>query len=401
MNYYDIKYLATIYVGSDLQEFKVHMDTGSNKLIMLSPNTQVSSEFCDYPARFDASTSTTFFNTGLGDKIRYLDGSFIRGVIARDTVSIDASQTFKATSFQFLFGTTQGGFECDDGLIGMARMNGGQAYPQFIDQLYTQGKIGSKVFSMYLAGYGEDQSTLQLGGYDTSYLKLPANGITYVPLTDYNVFWAAKINAVRVGLSDYDSDGITELGWTLPSPGYGILDSGTSLMLIPQNVFPNVMKALLRNVSAKKSVYGYYTTYDCDPSQYDTLYLQMGSHWFGIPPQAFIYTFSDTNECVIGFKSMQGDIWLIGDVFLRSYYSVWDHDNDSIGLSPHKTSHAEEVTLSSVPLPVNQFQYTTIFDVAWEVIKVAWKGAKVATAIGSIYFLADVVMTNLVRYLYY
>jgi len=91
MNYYDVKYLATIYVGSDLQEFKVHMDTGSNKLIMLSLNTQVSSEFCGYPARFDTSTSTTFMNTGIGDSIRYLDGSFIRGVIARDTVSIDAS----------------------------------------------------------------------------------------------------------------------------------------------------------------------------------------------------------------------------------------------------------------------------------------------------------------------
>lgn len=123
------KYEATIYVGSDKQAFNVHMDTGSNKLIMLSTATEVSSNYCDYPARFDTSTSSTFVNTGIGDSISYLDGSYIRGVVARDTVSLDTARTYKATSFQFLLATSQSGFECDDGLIGMTRMSAGQAYP--------------------------------------------------------------------------------------------------------------------------------------------------------------------------------------------------------------------------------------------------------------------------------
>lgn len=121
----------------------------------------------------------------------------------------------------------------------------------------------------------------------------------------------------------------------------------------------------------------------------------MGAYYFAIPPEEYIYTFSYTTECLIGFEAMQDDTWLIGDVFLRSYYSVWDHDNDRIGLSPHKTSYATSVTVASVPLPVNSFQYTNVMDVAFEIFEIAWRGISLATAVGTLYFIADVIITHI------
>jgi hypothetical protein len=34
------------------------------------------------------------------------------------------------------------------------------------------------------------------------------------------------------------------------------------------------------------------------------------------------------------------DYWLLGDVFLRNYYTIFDEQNQQIGFVPHKTSNA-------------------------------------------------------------
>lgn len=84
---------------------------------------------------------------------------------------------------------------------------------------------------------------MQLGGYDTTYLKTPELGIQYIPLVDDPTYWITEVSAVRVGLSG-------KLGWTFSTPGYAMIASGTTFSYIPQKVFPTVMKALLKNVDA-------------------------------------------------------------------------------------------------------------------------------------------------------
>lgn len=121
----------------------------------------------------------------------------------------------------------------------------------------------------------------------------------------------------------------------------------------------------------------------------------MGDHYFAFPPE--IYLYKEAVECVLLFMSNIDDTWVLGNSFLRSYYSVWDHENNRLGLSPHKTSEVDVVTVADVPLPKKTFQETTVVDIALEVVKIAALGVSAATAVGTMIFLADVIFTNMFK----
>lgn len=44
-------------------------------------------------------------------------------------------------------------------------------------------------------------------------------------------------------------------------------------------------------------------------------------------------------SCVSGFQGMNlptasGDLWILGDVFIRQYFAVFDRANNQVGLAP-------------------------------------------------------------------
>lgn len=44
------------------------------------------------------------------------------------------------------------------------------------------------------------------------------------------------------------------------------------------------------------------------------------------------------------------DYWLLGDVFLQNYYTIWDVENSQIGFAPHITSLATIEANASLPI---------------------------------------------------
>jgi hypothetical protein len=98
-----------------------------------------------------------------------MDGSYVRGYKVHDTLSLTSTGSVEATNFNFLLGHSQDGFADMDGLIGMSRAYKTE-YDMFWNQLYIQGQIPSSTFSFYMADSVSDQSTLQIGGYDTTNL---------------------------------------------------------------------------------------------------------------------------------------------------------------------------------------------------------------------------------------
>jgi hypothetical protein len=77
--------------------------------------------------------------------------------------------------------------------------------------------------------------------------------------------------------------------------------------------------------------------------QYPNLNFSMGGKVFTLSPRDYFW--QDGSYCQLLLSAMaDGKFWIMGDVFLRKYYSIYDMDAGLIGLVPsvnvkqHKTS---------------------------------------------------------------
>lgn len=67
-----------------------------------------------------------------------------------------------------------------------------------MDYLYSQGKISSKVFALYLTGKDDtDSSTIEIGGYTTTKMR-DTSELTYVSLESEKK-WTVMTKAFKVG----------------------------------------------------------------------------------------------------------------------------------------------------------------------------------------------------------
>ncbi len=113
-----------------------------------------------------------------------------------------------------------------------------------------------------------------------------------------------------------------------------IMDSGASLMATP----PNMYSEFINKVSEFA---------DCDePMNFPKIEFVIDDKNYSIDP--FEYVLNDDNEisysdytsmnglCSIGFSIFDvGDInvWIAGDIFLTKYLSIYDRDNNQVGLA--------------------------------------------------------------------
>lgn len=285
----------------------------------------------------------------------------------------------------------QSTFDGEGGLVGMARYNDPE-YVQLIDALYQQGKISSRVFAFYMADVAET-SKLQLGDFDTSYFKDPSQTVEYIPLSDQTMFWDVNVDAFRIGLSDLDAYGY-EVGWSFSDPSTACLDTGTSLMLVPDRVYPQLMKALLRGqwyyTDKEGNYYG-----SCDLTKYESIYLAINGVYYEVPPSSFVDTTSNPPYCPININSNGEDSWLLGDVFLRNFYTIYDGEADRVAMVPHKTSLSVVNKVADLPLPTATFNPTTLVDVFRNIILYTALAGFGAVTAGSIYWLVTVILNDL------
>ncbi|KAH8919648.1 Asp-domain-containing protein [Atractiella rhizophila] len=324
-NYLNVQYYSTITLGTPPQSFKVVLDTGSSNLWV--PSTSCSSIACFLHAKYDASASSTYKPNGTEFKIQYGSGS-MEGFISQDTLGIgdlvikgqDFAEATKEPGLTFAFGKF-------DGILGLGydTISVNHVVPPFY-QMINQGLLDEPVFAFYMgdtnAGEGENGAGGEaiFGGVDKNHYS---GDIEYVPVRRKG-YWEVELEAVTFGGQEME----------LESTGAAI-DTGTSLIGMPTDL----AEILNNEIGAKKSWNGQYTV-DC--SVVPTL-PQLGFRFGGkdYHIEATDYILNTGGTCISAFFGMDippptGPLWIVGDVFLRKWYTVYDLGRNAVGFAKSK-----------------------------------------------------------------
>jgi saccharopepsin len=314
-NYMNAQYFSDIQIGTPPQTFKVVMDTGSSNLWV--PSSECSSIACYLHQKYDHESSSTYKKNGSVFEIQYGSGA-VSGYVSQDTVTLG---DLKVKDQLFAEVTNEPGlafaFGKFDGILGLGYDSiAVNKIPSLLTNFIDQKLIDEPVFSFYLTD-AEGQSEAIFGGIDETKFK---GKLTTLPVRR-KAYWEVTLDSITFG------------GETAELDVGAILDTGTSLLALPSTIAD-----LLNNkIGAKKSFTGQYTV-ECDKRDgLPELTFALAGKNFTIGP--FDYILEAGGSCISAFMGMDipepaGPLVILGDSFLRRYYSVYDLGSDTVGIAP-------------------------------------------------------------------
>ncbi|KAM0735580.1 Lysosomal aspartic protease [Formica fusca] len=317
-NYLDAQYYGIITIGTPPQNFSILFDTGSSNMWVPSSQCDILDLPCYNHKTYDSSKSSTYQPNGASFAIQYGTGS-LTGFLSTDVVNVAGlnvqNQTFAEAvnepGLTFVFAQF-------DGILGMGypSISVDGVTPVF-NNIVQQGLVPEPVFSFYLsrdpsAGVGGE---LILGGIDPSHYD---GNITYVPVTKQG-YWQFSLDSVLIGNN------------SVANGSQAIADTGTSLIVGPSDV----IDVINENIGADDN-----GNVDCDSlSKLPNIGFVLSGKTFNLTPNDYILqdTADDgTVTCSSGFQGEESDLWILGDVFIGHYYTVFDQGNNQVGFAPSK-----------------------------------------------------------------
>lgn len=318
-NFMDAQYYGPIGLGNPPQEFNLIFDTGSSNLWV--PSRQCNSFACLLHKRYDSTKSTTFKANATDFQIRYGTGA-VEGFISTDDMTVGGltiksqgfGETTKMPGFTFAFAKF-------DGIMGLGydTISVKGVVPPFYNMV-RQRLVSDAIFSFYLARAADgtpEGGSLTFGGVDEQYFDGP---IRYASVVRRG-YWEVSLDSFQIGSTD------------LGIKGTAAIDTGTSLIAMPSAVSDMINN----RIGAKKGFRGIYMVECADIPNLPTVYFNFGGHKFPLEPQDYILQTS--GGCISPFMGLDipgFKLWIIGDAFLRRYYTVYDMKNNRVGFAPVK-----------------------------------------------------------------
>jgi len=318
-NYMNAQYYGEISLGTPPQTFSVIFDTGSSNLWV--PSTHCTSIACFLHNRFDSKKSTTFKNNGTEFEIHYGTGS-LEGIISNDVLSVgditvenqDFGESVKEPGLTFAFGKFDGIFG-----LGYDRISVKGVVPPFYNMI-NQELLDEPIFSFWLSDANKVQEVggeLVFGGSDQSHFT---GDIHWAPVRRKG-YWEVELEKVAFDGEEIDME---DTG--------AAIDTGTSLLAVPTVVAELINK----QIGAKKNFAGQYVI-ECDkvPGLPD-FSLQFNGKLFTLT--GYDYILQVQGQCISAFMGLDipeplGPIWIIGDAFLRRFYTIYDLGNNRVGFA--------------------------------------------------------------------
>jgi cathepsin D len=312
---HDYSYFATMKFGSEGKELYMLVDTGAaNTWVMGSDCTTVA---CKTHNTFGKADSTTLEVSKETWSIAYGTGT-VSGVVVNDTVA------FAGFSLEMGFGsasTTSSDFDSYpmDGILGLGRPKSNRlGVPTVMQTLMNANLLKANLFGVHLQrnADGATDGQVNFGAVDTSMFD---GDLHYTDSISTDGLWEIPIDDAGV---DGNSAGLT--GRT------AIVDTGTSYVLMPP-ADAKKLHALIDGAVQDDSENWMVPCSSTVPVQFT-----FSGKAFDVSHKDYVGTAdSDGKMCesnIIGHQAFGATQWLLGDVFLKNVYSVFDYEQNRIGM---------------------------------------------------------------------
>lgn len=305
----DEEYTVPVQVGD--QTLQLDFDTGSSDLWVFSTETQG-----DTSGHTLYDTSSGSLEDGESWNISYGDGSGASGNVYADHVAVGA---VTATSQAVEAATSVSGnsFSGSDGLLGLASSSINTVTPNQATTWFdtVKNQLAADLFTATLKHQAP-------GSYDFGYIddSKYSGSITYADVDFSQGYWKFSV------------DGYSVSGQS-GSFGDAIADTGTTLIVTDNNDF---LTSYYNQVDGATQEQGSYV-FPCSSNTPD-LTLTIGGNDVTVPGSLINFGQADNNgNCYGGIQSAGSEqlgFTILGDVFLKAVYAVFDEGNTRVGFAP-------------------------------------------------------------------
>uniref|UniRef100_A0A183CDB0 Peptidase A1 domain-containing protein n=1 Tax=Globodera pallida TaxID=36090 RepID=A0A183CDB0_GLOPA len=291
-NYLDTQYYGEISIGSPPQNFTILFDTGSSNLWVPSKKCPIKDKACSLHHKYDSSKSSSYQPDGRRMFLQY--GS--------STVGGEAG--LKTAKF--------------DGILGMA-------FPEIsvknlstvFHNMVTQHKVQEPVFSFWLNRNPASKvgGEMTIGGTDQRRFVAP---ITYTPVTR-KAYWQFKMDSI----SGSQGKIVCQNGCQ------AIADTGASMIVGPKNEVKEIHNYI-----------GYTVPCERIPNLPDISF-NIGGKAYTLKGKDYVLTVTIKGKTIfhsgfVGINLPDFELWVLGDVFIGRYYTVFDVGQSRIGFAQAK-----------------------------------------------------------------
>ncbi|KAJ1823140.1 hypothetical protein LPJ60_001753 [Coemansia sp. RSA 2675] len=322
---FGIEYYGEVGVGTPPQIFKLDLDTGSGDVWLAGQQCQV----CSRHKKFNPSKSSTYKAEGRKWGISYGDGSFAAGYTIRDTVKI--GNLTVPNQVIGLATNESHAYQVDtvDGLLGLS-YSGVSFIPgvtTFLDNIVENSYLKEPIFSVYIKEKDENDYAGEylFGDIDRSRFS---GELTWVPLHQPK-FWEIMLDGVS-----FNVDGIGKEVMDIRGPA--IIDTGTTLIVMNDEQATEFHRGI--PMAENSDIYGWIMPCNADQVVPGNLSFTIGGNDFSVPIKNLVREPVKGLDgwCFSAVTSGASNFIILGDVFLRSNYVVFDRGQARVGIAPSK-----------------------------------------------------------------
>ncbi|XP_049848841.1 pepsin A-like [Schistocerca gregaria] len=306
-NRLNLEYYGVVSLGREKQDFFVTFDTGSSAFWV--PLSVCKTGGCVGKNLYHPGNESVV--TSKSVSITYGTG-YMKGYVSADYMILDNIGFYTGFISAYEMDEFFAGVSLD-GILGLAypSIGKGNIKPVF-DVLMDENVFSYNHIIFYLT-HVPDGSFIQFGGDLDP--QLYRGKLFSIPIIE-KTYWTTALSSIAI-----NEEIIVKY---TPRNSRSIIDTGTSLIVGPRREI-EIIESRIGTVKG-----------DCSNlHELPNIGFQFGegSPYFFLTPKQYVVKINDS--CFSAFASVEQDtLWILGDAFIRGFYTVFDRDTDVVSLAP-------------------------------------------------------------------